>query len=58
MLKLDNLKSKSVFVVKLACVYDLELKTSAAKVLNSGVEINLSWLWSLSFFSITVIFVL
>ena len=42
MLKLDNLKSKSVFVVKLACVYDLELKTSAAKVLNSGVEINLS----------------
>ena len=58
MLKLDNLESKSVFVIKLAFVYDPELQTSAAKVLNSGVEINLSWLWSLSFFSITVIFVL
>ena len=58
MLRLDNLESKSVFVIKLACVYDLELKTSAAKVLNTGVAIYLSWLWSVSFFSITVIFVL
>ena len=34
-LRLDSLASKSVFVTKLACA-NLALKTSAAKVLNSG----------------------
>ena len=55
--RLDTLLSKSVFVTKFACA-NLALKTSAAKVLNSGVVIYLSWLWSVSFFSISVIFVL
>ena len=32
--------------------------TSAAKVLNSGIVIYLSWLWLLSLFSISVILVL
>ena len=41
LLRLDNLASKSVFVIKLACA-NLALKTSAAKVLNSGVVIYLS----------------
>ena len=41
MLRLDNLASKSAFVIKLACA-NLALKTSAAKVLNSGVAIYLS----------------
>ena len=47
--------SKSVFVIKFAYV-NLELKTSA-KVLNSGVVTYLSWLWSVSFFSSSLIFV-
>ena len=55
--RLDSLVSKSVFVTKFACA-NLALKTSAAKVLNSGVVIYLSWLWPVSFFSISVIFVL
>ena len=54
--RLDSLVSKSVFVTKFACA-NLALKTSAAKVLNSGVVIYLSWLWSVSFFSISVMFV-
>ena len=41
LLRLDNLVSKSVFVIKLASA-NLALKTSAAKVLNSGVVIYLS----------------
>ena len=45
------------FIIKFACA-TLTLKTSAAKVLNSGVVIYLSWLWSVSFFSVLVIFVL
>ena len=49
LLRLDSLASKSVFVIKFACA-NLALKTSAAKVLNSGVVIYLSWLWSVSFF--------
>ena len=53
LLRLGNLASKSVFVIKLACT-NLALKTSAAKVLNSGVVIYLSWLWLLSLFSISV----
>ena len=57
MLRLNNLASKSVFVIKLACA-NLALKTSAAKVLNSWVIIYLSWLWFLSLFSISVTLVL
>ena len=41
LLRLDSLASKSVFVTKFACA-NLALKTSAAKVLNSGVVIYLS----------------
>ena len=36
LLRLDNLSSKSVFVIKFAC-NNLTLKTLAAKVLNSEV---------------------
>ena len=39
--RLDSLGSKSVFVTKFACA-NLALKTSAAKLLNSGVVIYLS----------------
>ena len=39
-LRLDSLASKSVFAIKFACS-NLALKTSAAKVLNSGVVIYL-----------------
>ena len=52
LLRLNNLESKSVFVNKFACE-NLALKKSAAKVLNSGVVIYLSWLWLLSLFSIS-----
>ena len=41
LLRLGNLASKSVFVIKFACA-NLALKTLAAKVLNSGVVIYLS----------------
>ena len=41
MLRFDNLASKSVFVIKLACA-NLALKTSAANLLNSEVLIYLS----------------
>ena len=37
-----NLKSKSDFLTKTVCAANLVLKTSAAKVLNSGVVIYLS----------------
>ena len=47
--RLDSLVSKSVLVIKFACV-NLALKTLEAKVLNSTVVINLSWLWSVFFF--------
>ena len=56
-MRLDNLASKSVFVIKLACA-DLALKTSVANLLNSEVSIYLSWLWLLSLFSISVTLVL
>ena len=49
--------SKSVFIPKFARD-NFALKTSAAKVLNSGVVIYLSWLWLLSLLSISVILVL
>ena len=48
LLRLDNLASKSAFVIKLACA-NLALKTSAANLLNSEVSVYLSWL---SLFSI------
>ena len=56
MLRLDNLASESVFVIKLACA-NLALKKSTANLLNSEVSIYLSWLWLLTLFSIPVIFV-
>ena len=37
-----NLKSNSGFLIKSVCAANLALKTSAAKVLNSGVVIYLS----------------
>ena len=40
-IKIDNLASKSVFVIKFACA-NLALKTLAAKVLNSEVATYLS----------------
>ena len=49
LLRLDNLASKYVFVIKFTSA-NLALKTSAAKVLNSGVVIYLPWLWSVFFF--------
>ena len=55
--RLDIALSKSVFATKFACAY-VALKTSATKVLNSGVVIYLSWLWLLSFFSISLTLVL
>ena len=55
MLRLNNFTSKSVIVIKLACA-NPTLKTSAAKVSNPGVVIYLSWLWSVSLFSISVTF--
>ena len=42
--------------MKFACAI-LVLKTLVAKVLNFEVSIYLSWLWSVSLFSISVIFV-
>ena len=57
LLRLGTLLSKSVFATKFAR-FNLALKASAAKVLNSGVVIYLSWLWSVSFFSISVILAL
>ena len=41
LLRLDNLVSKSVFVIKLACAIHA-LKTSEANSLNSEVSIYLS----------------
>ena len=56
LLRLDNLAWKSVFVFKFASA-NLAFKTSAVKVLNSGIVIYLSRLWSVSFFSSSLIFV-
>ena len=41
----------------MACAI-LALKTLVAHLLNSEISIYLSWLWSLSLFSISVMFVL
>ena len=56
-LRLDNSASKSVLVIKLASA-SLALNTLTGNLLNSGVVIDLSWLWSVIFFSISVIFAL
>ena len=57
LLRLDSLaSSNSVFVIKFTCA-NFALKTLGAKVLNSGVVIYLSWLWSVSFFLSSLIFV-
>ena len=57
MLRLDNLASKSDFVIQLACA-NLAIKTVVTNVLNSEVSIVLSWPWLVSLFSILVILVL
>ena len=56
-LRLVSLVSNSVLVTKFAC-FNLASKTPAAKLLNSGVVIYSSWLWSVSVFSISLIVVL
>ena len=53
LLILENVGSKSVFVIRLACD-NLALKILVAKVSNSEVIIYLSWLWLLRLFSISV----
>ena len=50
-----SLLSKSVFAIKFACA-NLAAKISAVNLLNSGVVIYLSWLWSMTFFPISLIF--
>ena len=49
--------SKSVFVTKFASA-NLAAKPFAIKLLNSEVVIYLSWSWSVTFFSILLIFAL
>ena len=56
LLRSDSLLSKSIFSTKFACTI-LALNVSVANLLNSVVVIYLSWLWSVSFFSISVTFV-
>ena len=66
LLKPDSLLSKSVLFAKLvisillakfAC-FNLAANFSDVKLLNSGVVIYLSWLWSIIFFWISLMFVL
>ena len=54
LLRLDSFASKFVFLTKFACAN----LVSTPEVLSSGVVIYWSWFWSVSFFSISVIFVL
>ena len=56
LLRLVSLVSKSVFAIRFTCT-DLAAKISAVNVLNYGVVIYLSWLWSVRIFSILLIFV-
>ena len=56
LLRLNNLLSKSVFVIRFACA-SLSTKICAVNVLNSGIALYLSWWWSVNFFSISLIFV-
>ena len=61
-----SLLSKSVFFKKLAisillatfALFNLKLKIAAVNLLNSGVVIYSSWLWSAIFFSNSLVFVL
>ena len=61
-----SLLSKSVFFKKLAisillakfALFNLKSKIAAVNLLNSGVVIYSSWLWSAIFFSNSLIFVL
>ena len=55
LLRLYSLASNSVFATKFSRD-NLALTTSAAKVLKSGVVVYLSWLWSVSSFSGSLIF--
>ena len=55
LLRLFSLSWKSVFVIKFAC-FNLAGTSSAVSLLNSGVVIYLSWLWSLIFFSMLLNF--
>ena len=55
LLKLVSLVLNSVLSTKFACA-NLAVKTIADKLLSSGVVIYFSWPWSVSFFSISVIF--
>ena len=57
LLRLDNLASKSVFVIELASA-NLALKKLVAKVINSEVSKYLSYLWLVSVFLISVTLVL
>ena len=54
-LRFPSLSSKSVFVNKFAYA-NLAAKFSAVNILNSGVVIYLSWLWSVILFSISLTF--
>ena len=54
LLRFDSFASKFVFLTKFACAN----LVSTPEVLSSGVVIYWSWFWSVSFFSISVIFVL
>ena len=71
LLKFICLSSKSVFFTKAAISFSIGIsllakfacanfaaKVSAANVLNSALVIHLSWLWSVIFFPILLIFVL
>ena len=51
LIRFFSLSSKSVFVTKFACA-NLAAKFSAVSLLNSGVVIYLSWIWSVILFSI------
>ena len=53
--KIWQFSIKICLVIKFVCA-NLALKTPAAKVLKSGVVIYFSWLWSVIFFSSSLIF--
>ena len=57
LLRFIGFLSKSDFVTKFACG-NLDAKFSTVTLLNSGVVMYLSWLWSVIFFLISLIFVL
>ena len=55
LLMLINLVSKTVFVTKFACA-NLAAKLFAPNLSNSEVVKYLSWSWSVTFFSILLVF--